>query len=116
VTPHERSSQGVGISENTGQPVTCIICPGPCGGSARVRGRSRALVIHLQTAQAPGLPMPPTVLFQADAILKEESVGARLAVRVGERPVRKSGVFTQQNRLAVQANISGLYCTACLSL
>jgi hypothetical protein len=37
--------------------------------------------------------MPPTVLFQADAVLKEESVGTQLAVRAGERPVRKPGVF-----------------------
>jgi hypothetical protein len=58
-----------------------------------VCGRSCALVIHLKTAQTLGLPMPPTVLFQADAVVKEERVGARLAVRVGERPVRKSGVI-----------------------
>jgi hypothetical protein len=58
-----------------------------------VRGHSRALGIRLKTVQALSLPMPPTVLFQADAVLKEESVGARFAVRVGERPVRKPGVF-----------------------
>jgi len=52
-----------------------------------VSGHSRALGIRLKTAQAIGHPMPPTVLFQADAVLMEESVGARLAVRVGERPV-----------------------------
>jgi hypothetical protein len=49
-------------------------------------------VIHLKTAPARGLPLPPTVLFQANAVLKEESVGARFAGRVGERLVRKSGV------------------------
>jgi hypothetical protein len=50
-------------------------------------------VIHLKTAPALGLPLPPTVLFQADAVLKEESVGARLVVGVGEHPVRKPGII-----------------------
>ena len=58
-----------------------------------MRGRSHARVIHLKTALALGLPLSPPVLCQADAVLKEESVGARLAVRVGERPVRKTGVI-----------------------